>query len=791
MSEEAGDLSPAAGQSIQASTASGESNPAALLAEAKAERDMLKRVIDTIPNTGLTLRDRDFRLTFQNAYILRVFGDHVGEKCHTVFGDGDEVCDGCPAALAFEDGQSHTDTRKVTLPDGSAAFWEIVASPIRDADGSIVSCLEVITDVSERREAQEEIERLAKFPAENPNPVLRVSKDGFIQYNNSASVPLLEFWQGGKGGALTGEWLQLVSDAAGDGEPKYAEVEYGGRTVSLSFAPVVESSFVNVYGLDITERKQAEARMRHEKLFTETALDAQLDTFFLFDPATGRALRWNRAFSEISGYTDDEIASLPTPVSYYGPEDLERAAVFTQKVLKEGAGTVELELICKDGHKVPTEYRVAAIMDDSDQPNYLIAIGRDVTGRRQAEEREKTLRKRLARAERLESVGVLAGGIAHDLNNLLCPNVLLPQIILDDLQGVTQEQCECIDSIRENLGAIEQCSLTATETIKDISVLSRSHVQPKAPLDINDAVTQYLKSREFGEIKATSPNLSFRIELDRGDPWISGTRSHVGRLLSNLVRNAALAVEDEGAVTIMTSSVCVENPIVGYELIERGNYVVLEIGDTGVGIEQEALERVFEPFFTTRKQASRAGSGLGLAVVHGIVKNHGGTIDVKTEVGEGTTFRLYFPAVEAAQIRTGASADDVPRGTERILVVDDEPQQVMIARVALARQGYVVSEAANGHEAVARFAQANEAGRESPFDLVVLDMLMEEGFDGLTTYREIIKLYPGQKALIVSGYAGDEGAGEEARALGVDWLTKPYQAADIARAVRGRLDRSM
>ncbi|NQT94406.1 MAG: response regulator [Lentisphaerae bacterium] len=513
----------------------------------------------------------------------------------------------------------------------------------------------------QHKKALQQIEMLARFPDQNPNPVLRVSGNGAVLYHNKAGTSLLEHWGTDRGEPLPAEWRRLVTDALADGKPRTAELGYADRTISLTFAPVIESVFVNVYGLDVTEREAAEMV-------------------------------------------------------------------------------------------------------------------------------ERELRERLARAERMDSLGVLAGGIAHDLNNLLGPNVALPPIILEDLDGVTREQCENIDEVRECVAAISESSSRAAETIKDMSVLSRSHVQTTTPLHLNQAITEYLKSHEFEELTRSAPHVSFKADLDKSDPWISGSRSHVDRLLSNLTRNAVLAIEDGGAVAIKTWSINVKDPVVAYEVIEPGSYVVLEINDTGTGIEPDALERVFEPFFTTRKKSRHAGSGLGLSVVHGIVRSHGGAIDVKSKVQDGTTFMLYLPAVEEPSGQDSAEMETVPTGTESILVVDDEPNQLFIARRGLEGCGYGVTTVASGQEALTLFEQAKRENRESPFDLVVLDMVMKPGAGGTATHRAILELYPEQKAMIVSGYAGDEGAEKEAQELNASWLAKPYHRDDLARAVRKRLD---
>ncbi len=539
----------------------------------------------------------------------------------------------------------------------------------------------------------------------------------------------------------------------------------------------------------IMQRRQAETSLRDSEDRFRSITEHAADSIFIKD-RNRRYIFVNPAMQEMLGLSEEDILG-KTPEDVFGPEQAHIVRAVDDRTFAGETVNETRNLVIGDTQVFFNTIQTPLATINGEIAS-IMGIVRDVTRREQAERREKELHERLVRAERMEALGVLAGGIAHDLNNLLSPNVMLPVLALEDLDGVTREQCASIDSVRENLKTIQQSSRRAAETIKDLSVLSRSHVQPKASMRLNETIGRHLASPAFAELRRASPGISFHVELMGDDPWIAAAGSHVERLVSNLVRNAFHAIEGEGTVTVGTSRVSVRIPVVGYEVIEPGEYAVLRVSDTGMGIEESVLERIFEPFFTTRKKPNQAGSGLGLAVVHGIAKNHGGAIDVSTEVGKGTTFEVYFPLSQTPpeRVRSGQTESDMSGGTERILVVDDEPSQVHTARQALERLGYTVTGASDGHAALSLFEEARSAGRESPFDLVVLDMLMEEGFDGLAAYREILKLYPGQKAMIASGHAGDETAEDEARRLGVTWLAKPCGREALARAVRGRLDRA-
>jgi PAS domain S-box-containing protein len=642
-------------------------------------------------------------------------------------------------------------------------------------------------DMIGRRESEARSKQLARFPSEDPYPVLRVSSDGAILYCNEPSKALLDHWEKQEGQVLPDSWRLRVGEALQANAVQVAEVEYDGITMSLAFAPVADVGEVNIYGTDVTALKRSEQSLRNSENRFRSITEHATDFIFIKD-AERRYTFVNRAMQQLLGVPEEEVLG-KTPEDIFGAEQAQLVRALDDRTFS-GETVDEIRKLVIGSEQRFFNTVQTPLTEVDGEVTSIMGIVRDVTHIRRAEAREKELRDKLARGDRMQALGVLAGGIAHDFNNLLAPNVALPALILEDLAEVTSAQCPNIDDIRENISAIEQSSLRAAEAIKDIAVLSRAHATRNMPIDINEIVKQYLDSTEFQDLVRARPNVSFDTELTQGSSWTVGTTAHIERLLSNLVRNAMQAIEgnDGGHVMVKTTSVAVEEPIAGYELIEPGEYVVISVEDTGIGIESEMLAKVFEPFFTTRKKANRAGSGLGLAVVHGIVHNHGGVLDVVSEVGKGTTFRAYFPAAPGMEEALKRDLGAVPTGSEHILAVDDEPGQLFIVRAALQRQGYTVAEAVDGHEAVRLFEAADAKGKESPFDLVILDMVMEPGFDGIATLKEIRKLYPDQKAMILSGYASDEAAADEARTLGAKWMTKPWQRDALSRAVRTQLD---
>jgi PAS domain S-box-containing protein len=397
----------------------------------------------------------------------------------------------------------------------------------------------------------------------------------------------------------------------------------------------------------------------------------------------------------------------------------------------------------------------------------------NVLTRQRAQEENAELEDRLVRAQRMESLGVLAGGVAHDLNNLLGPLVGYPDLLLTDLPADSPS--------RRDVLIIKESAERAAAVVQDLLTLARRGAYRMTPLSLNQVVQEYLRSPALRELKARYPHVLVDVELDPELPNVQGSVSHLTKVLMNLVTNAFEAMPYGGKLTIRTLCKSLDRPIVGYEHIEARDYILLHVCDTGVGIETVDLGRVFEPFYT-KKQLGRSGSGLGLAVVYGVVHDHGGRIDVHTEIGQGTEFALYFPITwEAALSETDQSAKDY-LGDETVLVVDDLETQRQLAVRLLSSLGYQVTAVASGREAV-------DYLRENTADILVLDMIMEDDFDGLDTYRAIAQTHPGQKAIIASGFSETERVKETQKLGAGPFLRKPYTLHGLGKAVRRELDK--
>lgn len=390
------------------------------------------------------------------------------------------------------------------------------------------------------------------------------------------------------------------------------------------------------------------------------------------------------------------------------------------------------------------------------------------------EEERKRLEIHLMRAQKMEALGTLAGGVAHDLNNILSGIVSYPELLLMDIPQDSP--------LRKPIMTIQKSGEKAAAIVQDLLTLARRGVAVTEVVNLNDIVSDYMKSPEYEKLMFYHSTVQVKTILHKGLLNMIGSPVHITKTVMNLISNAAEAMPEGGTITITTENRYVDQPINGYAAIEEGDYVILRVSDDGVGIPAQDIEMIFEPFYT-KKMMGRSGTGLGMAVVWGTVKDHRGYVDVQSKEGEGTEIILYFPLARSDSVResTRLSMEDYMGRGESILVVDDVEEQRIIATVILEKLGYSVTAVASGEEAI-EYMMARSA------DLLVLDMIMDPGIDGLETYKRILQFQPGQRAIIASGFAESERV-KEAQELGArTYVKKPYMIEKIGLAVRMELD---
>lgn len=455
-----------------------------------------------------------------------------------------------------------------------------------------------------------------------------------------------------------------------------------------------------------------------------------------------------------------------------------------------------------DGHRVPGHeshiltgngeerlilWRHSVIADKSGTITAILSSGADITARREAEKREKELREKLVRSERMESIVALAGGVAHDLNNILGPIVMLPELIQEELDAAAKGDAAAKADILDSLDVLHTSAQRAATVVKELLALSKRGHYERSPMDINRMPYLSPDCSAIKPIAESHQQVRIIVRPATMPLVVLASEDHLCRVIDNLVRNATEAIDGAGQVSVTTDKKVLLSPIEGYCTIPAGTYAVIEVKDTGKGIEKTHLSRIFEPFYTQKRLSDNSGSGLGLSIVHGIIDDHDGFIDVSSTVGKGTTFTVYLPLTNDKGKTETMAKESSFRGTGNILVVDDEPGQRFLAQTCLKRWGFEVSLAADGRSAAEAFSKAHRNQQPSPFRLVMLDMRMEPGFDGLDTLNAIRACYPEQPVLIASGHAEDDRV-KAALALGAKWLSKPYSLNALAASIREMLD---
>ena len=536
-----------------------------------------------------------------------------------------------------------------------------------------------------------------------------------------------------------------------------------GIASQLAISMMNARSFVKLH--------QSEKKYR-ELVETANSIILRMDT-------DGHITYSNEFAQRFFGYSENEMfgknaEQIILPIDQANREAFEKLMASLRKDPKQ-LRVSENDTYCKNGRKAWIAWTYKPIFNEEGLFKEILCVGIDITERKLADLEKKDLQAQLQRAQKMEAIGTLAGGVAHDLNNILSGIVSYPELLLMDLEKDSP--------LVKPILTIQKSGEKAAAIVQDLLTLARRGVAATEVVNLNNIISEYLLSPEHEKLLMDHPDIKVERQLEANLLNILGSPVHLSKTIMNLVSNAAEAMLEGGKIIVRTENRHEDKHKSAFDDISKGDYVTLTIEDTGIGIPKEDIERIFEPFYT-KKSMGRSGTGLGMAVVWGTVKDHRGYIDIKSEEGKGTAIALYFPVTRKELVKDAdlASIEEIRGHGESILIVDDVKEQRQIASQMLEKLGYNVITADSGERAV-DYLQSHSA------DLMILDMIMDPGIDGLETYKQIATINPGQKTIIASGYSESERVREAQRMGAGAYIKKPYLLEKLGRAVKTELTR--
>jgi PAS domain S-box-containing protein len=752
----------------------------------QAERNQLRTLIDLLPDQ-IYIKDTECRFLVVNDAVAKVLGRHPLE----IIGRSDS--DFFPPELAArfratEEGVLAgrpliNDEATVVSPTGQTVTLLTTKMPLRNERGEICGLVGIARNITEHKQAVKVVleseQRMRVLFELSPDAVFVEDLEGFVLDVNTAACRLhglsrneligksvLDLVPPGHREIVKADFAKLVAGQSirvaeswsltADGQ--HVPVEIKANHITYSGKPAL---LVNAR--DITERKAAEAEARardeHFRMLIENASDIitviALDGMIEFQSPSVR---------RILGYQPEEMTR-QSAFAFIHPEDAERVTAAIQKTISQPGEvvTVEYRIRHQDGTwrtlQSSGRYTVAGATAGS-----IVVNSRDIT-------ESRVLEEQLRQAQKMEAIGILAGGVAHDFNNILTiiqgnASLLLPANTQPD------EQEECAHQIIR--AADRAAGLT-----RQLLLFSRKQVLQPVNLNLNQLVAQTAKMlrRFLGEDIVLETDLAPQLPLIHADP---GT---IDQVLVNLAVNSRDAMPRGGQLTLATSVEAL--PDEGNKTTPPKTFVCLTVKDTGCGIHPEHVDKIFDPFFTTKDVGK--GTGLGLATVYGIVKQHDGRVTVESSPGQGATFRVYFPTVAGATVATPpeASPSKAFHGTETILVVEDEAPVRRLVCDVLRRYGYTVLQAESGPAALALCQSLHP-----DFQLLFTDVIMPGGLNGHELAKQLQQHKPGLKVLYTSGYSADVVGADFQLQEGVNFIPKPFTTRRLGQVVRDCLDRN-
>jgi PAS domain S-box-containing protein len=746
------------------------------------EKSRLQSILNSI-EYGLSIQDRNYNVLFQNMHHIKLRKPAQGEKCYKVYEYSDSVCDGCPVKMAFEDGRTHISERIVKEPSGEQAFFDITASPIIDSDGNITSCMEIVRNVTDRKRVESALadsEAKYRTVVESSLVGVYIIQDGLFRFVNQRWCDIYGYSREEAVDRL--DPVDLTPEEDRDrvrenirkrisGEVKTLEYDIRairksgdiihirilGSTMTYRGRPAISGTII-----DITEQVRMEETLRAGEAKMRSIVENIGIGVALISPDM-KILEMNQRLREWTSETDYGGHAcyhiIIDPACQGACQDCPVIKTFAD-------GHVHESDIQKnqDGSVRTLRIRSSPVHNAKGEITAVIELIDDITER-------ISLESQLQQSRKMESIGRLAGGVAHDFNNML--SVIMGY---SDLALLQVDERQPLHSRRRD---IYNAAARSSEIVKQLLAFARKQTISPRTLDLNRTIEDLLKILH----KLIGEDIEISWNPGAGTGPVLMDPAQVEQITINLCVNARDAIRGTGRITIETAeAIFDENYYGSHPYIIPGNYTMLSVSDNGSGMDQETLNNIFEPFYTTKD--SGRGTGLGLATIYGIVKQNNGFINVYSEPGRGSTFKIFLPRHEGKN--TGSEKDeeaDIPRGNgETILVVDDESAVLELVRQMLESQGYKVLPAGSPAEAIELAKNAAE-----DLDLLMSDVILPE-MNGKDLVAEIESLVPGLRSLYISGYTGDVITNRGMLEEGAHFIQKPFSMKSLAFSVREALD---
>jgi PAS domain S-box-containing protein len=707
--------------------------------ELKAERNRLEAVTKAM-EWGLTIHDLDYNIIYQNDVIKDKFGDRLGEKCYKVYEDEDKICSGCPVEMTIKDGKPHTAERKITIPSGETVFLENATYPIRNTKGEIVSCIEISKNITERKKMEEAFrgsEKKYSYLIEHAADGIAIIQDGVFKLVNSALVGMSGYDKEELLGML---FIKLLTPEC----QKLVAARYQDRLTGKGIPPVYEAKAVTKAGgvrdieinaalteyeglaadeviiRDITERKKVEEALR----FSDTAFRSIQEGVVATDTEY-TITHWNKVSEKIYGIEASKAIgkSLFDVIEIVENSPGEIAGIF-KKVEIDGFYQGEWLNRTKNA-EVWVKVSVQAMEANGKRYGWVTLIT-DITERKKAEDREKKLRQELDVAGRLASIGEMASGIAHEINNPLTGVIGFAQLLMNR---------DIPDDVREDLKVINDEAQRVAKIVAGLLTFAHQHKPGRGNIDINEIILEVLKLRSY-EMQVN--NIKVVPQLAPDLPQTTADGNQLQQVFLNVILNAEQAMVQAnggGNLSIRTEKV--------------NDSIRVSLADDGPGISKENLDKIFNPFFTTRGVGQ--GTGLGLSICHGIITQHKGRIYAQSELGKGATFVVELPIVVATddterEGKPKVTEEETPRREgAKVLVVDDETAILTFLNRLLAEWGYEVETVDNANDALDRLGNGK-------YSLILLDIKLP-GMSGTELYHRIEAIDPAltRRVMFITG----------------------------------------